>query len=232
MLNSDDTGGQAQPGPSSGFYLDPSIRHNPVFECHISGNDLADYGVFDGNYVTIDTRVLPDADDLVLVRTPLFEVIGRCLARTADCMLLQTSFDVFNLECGQIVGTGTHVRRPLGQVLHKERNMSDETPEAIPVPAFMLPDANVGAFHVKGDGMSGDKIHDGDYVLVDLDAAVADGDTAVVQSDRGGAVGRLQRMPDGLRLDQSNPAVEAPVFGADTHPVITGKVIAVMRNII
>lgn len=115
MLNPDDSGGQVQPRPSSGFYLDPSIRHNPVFECHVSGDDLADYGVFDGNYVTIDTRVLPAANDLVLVRTPLFEVIGRCLDRTDSCLLLQTSFDVLNLECEQVIGTGTHVRRPLGQ---------------------------------------------------------------------------------------------------------------------
>lgn len=115
MFNSDDTGGPAQPMPSSGFYLDPSIRHNPVFECQVSGNDLADYGIFDGNYVTIDTRVLPFAGDLILVRTPLFEVMGRCVDRAGDLMVFRTGFDTLVVECSQVVGTGTHVRRPLGQ---------------------------------------------------------------------------------------------------------------------
>lgn len=109
--------------------------------------------------------------------------------------------------------------------------MSDETPEAVPVPAFMLTDANVGAFRVRGDGMNGDKIHDGDYVLVDLESEAEDEDIVVVQSDRGGAVGRLQRIPGGLRLAQSNPAVEPPVFSAGVHPEIAGKVIAVMRKV-
>lgn len=108
--------------------------------------------------------------------------------------------------------------------------MDDKSPETTDVPAFMLPDADVGAFKVKGDGMHGDKIYDGSYVLVDREAVAADGDIVVVQSDRGGAVGRLQRTPDGLRLAQSNPAVEPPVFSAGTHPEIAGKVIAVMRK--
>lgn len=108
--------------------------------------------------------------------------------------------------------------------------MDDKSPETIDVPAFMLPDADVGAFMVKGDGMSGDKILDGDYVLVDPESFVVCGDIVVVQSDRGGAVGRLQCVSGGLRLAQSNPAVEPPVFSAGTHPEIAGKVIAVMRK--
>jgi len=100
----------------------------------------------------------------------------------------------------------------------------------IGMPDYLVPHDDIGFFLVKGDCMAGDGICDGDLVLADFGAEVADGDVAVVRSDHGGYVKQVFRAPGGVLLVPSSP-VHKPIFLLDeVNPVIAAKVIGVLKR--
>jgi repressor LexA len=111
-------------------------------------------------------------------------------------------------------------------VLHRPQGFID-------VPAEMVPHGQVAAFGVSGDCLTGDGILDGDNILVDPLAEVADGDIAVVVARFGevtsGVVKHVHREGGNLRLVASNPEYEDIILTPDRDPVVVGKVIGVIR---
>jgi SOS-response transcriptional repressor LexA len=94
---------------------------------------------------------------------------------------------------------------------------------------------------VVGDSMTGDDIHDGDFIVIDQGRHPEDGDIAVVQftTSRGprgpvikhvrtGAVCVGDR--NGLLLESSNPADPPNIITPDADPVIEGLVVGVARR--
>ena len=90
---------------------------------------------------------------------------------------------------------------------------------------------------VRGESMSGDGLHSGDYVIVDRDQSPTDKDIVVVRT--GGAADseamvkriRLNRNRKLLRLESSNPASPEEVVKPADDPHIEGTVIGIFRNV-
>ena len=100
---------------------------------------------------------------------------------------------------------------------------------SIGVPAEFASHDTVVAFRVRGECLAGDGIHDGDYVLVDPEQMVADGDIAVVRSKRGPLVKHLYRDGAALRMVPSNPDFSPVILTPEDAPAIVGKVTGRVR---
>jgi SOS-response transcriptional repressor LexA len=100
------------------------------------------------------------------------------------------------------------------------------------IPRECLTSEHVVAFQVSGDCMTGDGIHDGDYIIVDPDQPVAHGDIAAftvkTQNGTGMVVKRLDRS-QGIRLVPSNPAYQAITITDESDLHVVGKVVLTCR---
>jgi DNA polymerase V len=98
----------------------------------------------------------------------------------------------------------------------------------IGIPAQCRLGEHVVAFQVAGDCMTGDGIHDGDFIVVDPDQPVAHGDIAAfaIRTGNGTAmvVKRLDRS-QGIRLVPSNPAYQAITITRESDLHVVGKVV-------
>jgi repressor LexA len=87
------------------------------------------------------------------------------------------------------------------------------------------------ALQVRGDSMIDDHICSGDYVLVERNAQVRDGDTVVALV--GGAETTLKRIyrdaPDTIRLQPSNSTMD-PITVSAEDVQVQGRVLAVLRK--
>lgn len=90
---------------------------------------------------------------------------------------------------------------------------------------------------VKGDSMNEAKvgnvmISDGNYLVVDKDAEVSDGDIVVAVIENSATVKRIKRLEDMIVLyPQSSNPIHQPIFlGLDFNGLINGKVIKVLEN--
>jgi SOS-response transcriptional repressor LexA len=91
---------------------------------------------------------------------------------------------------------------------------------------------HVVAFQVAGDCMTGDGIHDGDFVIVDPDQPVANGDIAVFTFRTGTGIAMALKRLDrsaGIRLVPSNPAYQAITIERDSDLLFAGKVVLTCR---
>jgi SOS-response transcriptional repressor LexA len=102
----------------------------------------------------------------------------------------------------------------------------------IGIPAECHLGEHVVAFEVSGDCMTGDGIHDGDFIIVDPDQPVAHGDIAVftfrTESGIAMALKRLDRSA-GIRLVPSNPAYQAITIEHESDLLFAGKVVLTCR---
>jgi SOS-response transcriptional repressor LexA len=91
---------------------------------------------------------------------------------------------------------------------------------------------HVVAFEVSGDCMTGDGIHDGDYIIVDPDQPVTHGDIAAfairTENGTGMVVKRLDRS-QGIRLVPSNPSYQAITITDESDLHVVGKVVLTYR---
>jgi repressor LexA len=85
------------------------------------------------------------------------------------------------------------------------------------------------SYGVRGDCLNGDHIRNGDYIIVDRDEPVADGDIAVVRTRAGMAVKHLWRDGAGYRLVSANPAYPPITVPPEDSLQIVGKVVGVIR---
>nr|WP_241734581.1 S24 family peptidase [Paenibacillus alvei] len=83
------------------------------------------------------------------------------------------------------------------------------------------------ALRVKGDSMIGDRIYNGDIVVVVMQPEVLPSDIAVVRIDRGAAtLKRVKKQGDFCILSPSNPSME-PILVPAKDVEVVGKVVEV-----
>jgi repressor LexA len=90
---------------------------------------------------------------------------------------------------------------------------------------------DVFVLQVRGDSMIDEHIVDGDYILVEKAAEVADGElTVALVGGTESTLKRLYREAGGrIRLQPSNAAME-PIFAAAADVAVQGRVIGVLRR--
>jgi SOS-response transcriptional repressor LexA len=98
---------------------------------------------------------------------------------------------------------------------------------------IMVQHPNAGVWQVAGDAMIGDRIFDGDYIVVDPDEDTRDGDIAAVWVSNsritGLVVGRLQRRGTVLTFSHSeHPPMD---LRPEYNPIIEGSVVGVVHPI-
>ena len=96
---------------------------------------------------------------------------------------------------------------------------------------------NLFSVVVKGDSMNeaivgNTKVSDGNYLIVDKDAEVSDGDIVVAIIENSATVKRIKRLEDMIVLyPQSSNPIHQPIFlGLDFNGLINGKVVRVLEN--
>ena len=102
----------------------------------------------------------------------------------------------------------------------------------IGIPAECHLGEHVVAFQVSGDCMTGDGIHDGDFIIVDPDQPVAHGDIAPSPSGRRTGPGWSSSgwiAAQGIRLVPSNPAYQAITITDESDLHVVGKVVLTCR---
>jgi SOS regulatory protein LexA len=105
----------------------------------------------------------------------------------------------------------------------------DEVMGYMPLPVDRARGDGVYLLRVVGHSMTGDGIHDGDFVVVVSDPEPGDDKIVVVTVDGESAVKRLRREPDGIRLLSSNTKVKPIFIEYSANPLIQGRVIGVIR---
>ncbi len=108
--------------------------------------------------------------------------------------------------------------------------------EYLLLPAQYSRGGNVFPVRMTGDSMTGDRVFDGDYVVVDPGLEVGDREMAVVRfgglDDSEAIVRRLWHEGAVIRLESSNPGYSPIILRPDDQPVIVGRVIAVTRPLV
>jgi repressor LexA len=110
------------------------------------------------------------------------------------------------------------------------RYAAEEVEEGVPVPTRW---GGEGRFllRVRGESMSGDGSLDGDLVVVDPGAAVADGDVVVALVEGEATVKRLRKKGDSVELHPSHPGYPVLRWKAgEAEMRIAGKVVALLRE--
>ena len=107
--------------------------------------------------------------------------------------------------------------------------------EEVPVPAELGRKGSIFAVRVVGNSMAGDGVSDGDYVTVDTNAEVNDGDIAVIilepqSADAHAVIKRIHFEGTAIRLEPSHPDYSPMILEKDSEAIIAGKVIGVFRN--
>jgi repressor LexA len=130
----------------------------------------------------------------------------------------------------------TMVRRPtvavplVGQVAAGQPILAEENIEDVyALPADLVSGDETFMLRVKGDSMIGDGLFDGDFVVVRKQSSADNGDIVVVMLGEEATVKRFFRENGRVRLQPSNPTMEAILAPADQLAII-GKVILGLRR--
>ena len=106
--------------------------------------------------------------------------------------------------------------------------------ELVPVPSSLAGEGVIVVL-VTGESMAGDDIHDGNYLVVDTQRNITDGDIAVFEKEGTGQterfVKRVYRGETEAYYRSSSPGYPENTMTAADHPLLIGKVIAVLRTI-
>ena len=118
----------------------------------------------------------------------------------------------------------------LGRIAAGQPVETLEQPETISL-ADIAGHKDVFVLRVKGDSMIEDHIVNGDFILVERTAQVAEGDIAVaLVNGSETTLKRFHREPDGrIRLQPANARMKA-IFVAPDQLTIQGRLIAVLRR--
>jgi hypothetical protein len=113
-----------------------------------------------------------------------------------------------------------------------DRELHDAEPVRVP---SSLAGKGVIVVLVTGESMAGDDIHDGNYLVVDTQQDIADGDIAVFEKEGAGPperfVKRVYRGETEAYYRSSSRGYSEETMTAADHPLLIGKVIAVLRTI-
>lgn len=112
-----------------------------------------------------------------------------------------------------------------GTPILAEENIEDY----LPLPAEFLRAGDGFILHVRGDSMIDDGIQDGDFLIVRKQPTAHDGDIVVARLEDEATVKRFYREDGHIRLQPSNPTMEA-ILTNDIH--IEGKVVGLIRRMV
>lgn len=112
-----------------------------------------------------------------------------------------------------------------GTPILAEENIEDY----LPLPTEFLPAGDGFILHVRGDSMIDDGIRDGDLLIVRKQPTAHDGDIVVARLDDEATVKRFYREDGHIRLQPSNPTMDA-IRTRDIH--IEGKVVGLIRRMV
>ena len=129
----------------------------------------------------------------------------------------------FNLNRRDVVNVPMIGQVAAGQPILAEENIVDY----FPVPADMLPNADVYMLRVRGDSMVNIGILDEDYVLVEKKASARNGEIVVAMVGDGATVKRFYKEDGHYRLQPENDSMD-PIIVPEVD--ILGKVIGVDRR--
>lgn len=133
--------------------------------------------------------------------------------------ILDDTFGLTRRETVQVPMIGTVAA---GQPILAEENIEDY----FPVPASMLPNAQVFMLRIKGDSMINAGILEGDQVIVEQTPDAHNGDIVVALIDDSATVKRFYKEDGHYRLQPENDAME-PIIVSEMN--ILGKVIGLLR---
>jgi repressor LexA len=117
----------------------------------------------------------------------------------------------------------------LGQVAAGAPIEPVEVPETVVLPEELLGRGDTYALRVRGDSMVDQGILDGDLVVVDGRAPVANGATAVVLVRGEATLKRLYRERGRVRLQPANRRL-APIEAREEEVDVRGEVVALLRR--
>lgn len=129
----------------------------------------------------------------------------------------------FNLNRRDVVNVPMIGQVAAGQPILAEENIVDY----FPVPADMLPNADVYMLRVRGDSMVNIGILDEDYVLVEKKSSARNGEIVVAMVGDGATVKRFYKEDGHYRLQPENDSMD-PIIVPEVD--ILGKVIGVYRR--
>ena len=129
----------------------------------------------------------------------------------------------FNLNRRDVVNVPMVGQVAAGQPILAEENITDY----FPMPADMLPNADVYMLRVRGDSMVNIGILDEDYVLVEKKSSARNGEIVVAMVGDGATVKRFYKEDGHYRLQPENDSMD-PIIVPEVD--ILGKVIGVYRR--
>lgn len=130
--------------------------------------------------------------------------------------------DTFNLNRREMVNVPIVGNVAAGEPLLAEENIEDY----FPIPAEMVPNAEVFMLHVRGESMINVGILDGDNVLVQQQSTAKDGEMVVALVEDSATVKTFYKEDGYIRLQPENDTME-PIIVPDCQ--ILGKVFGIFR---
>ncbi len=133
--------------------------------------------------------------------------------------ILDDMFGLARREMVQVPLIGTVAA---GQPILAEENIEDY----FPIPADLLPNAQIFMLHVKGDSMINAGIYNGDRLLVEQTSVAHNGEIVVALVEDSATVKRFYKEDGHYRLQPENDFME-PIIVSDVE--ILGKAIGLFR---
>lgn len=130
--------------------------------------------------------------------------------------------DVFGLTRREMVQVPIIGTVAAGQPILAEENIEDY----FPIPANILPNAEIFMLHVKGESMINAGIYDGDSVIVEQTPSARNGEIVVALVDDSATVKRFYKENGHYRLQPENDSMD-PIIVPEVQ--ILGKVIGLFR---
>lgn len=130
--------------------------------------------------------------------------------------------DTFNLNRREMVNVPIIGNVAAGEPIFAQENIEDY----FPIPADLVPNAEVFMLHVRGESMINAGILDGDNVLVQQQNTAKDGDMVVALVEDSATVKTFYKEDGYIRLQPENDTME-PIIVPDCQ--ILGKVFAIFR---
>ena len=130
--------------------------------------------------------------------------------------------DTFNLNRREMVNVPIIGNVAAGEPIFAQENIEDY----FPIPADLVPNAEVFMLHVRGESMINAGILDGDNVLVQQQNTAKDGDMVVALVEDSATVKTFYKEDGYIRLQPENDTME-PIIVPDCQ--ILGKVFGIFR---
>lgn len=147
---------------------------------------------------------------------------GQALPRAIE--ILQADATPVSVEYKRMTSVPLVGQIAAGEPLLAEENIDDY----FPLPSDFVGDKGGFMLRVKGDSMIDAGIFDNDYVVIQEQDMVENGEVAAVMIDDEATIKRFYKEPGQIRLQPENPSMRPIITKQAT---VLGKVVAVLRRL-